>query len=119
MAESILTDPDQAPFVDYKPGAAGDGISTLAGVATRDNTVAGRVRSDPRDATGATLCMTVTADNLRLGAATNAMRIASCWFPSKHPELQAPAVSFSVPKKVDESTMKLLLGTTVVLGAVA
>lgn len=89
MAEKVLTDKSQAPFVEYKPGAAGDEISTLAGVATRDNTVAGRVRPDPRDKTGATLCMTVSADNLRQGAATNAMRVASCWFPSKDPVLQA------------------------------
>merc|ERR1719316_1530523 len=72
MAEAILTDPKQAPFVDYKPGATGDGVSTLAGIQTRDNTVAGRVRPDPRDKSGATLCMTVSADNLRQGAATNA-----------------------------------------------
>jgi len=89
MAEKILTDPAQAPFVDYKPGAAGDEVSTLAGLKTRDNTVAGRVRPDPRDKTEATLCMTVSADNLRQGAATNAMRVASCWFPSKDPNLQA------------------------------
>jgi len=89
MAEAILTDPKQAPFVQYKPGATGDGISTLAGVATRDNTVAGRVRPDPRDKTGATLCMTVSADNLRQGAATNALRVASCWYKSKDPAYQA------------------------------
>merc|ERR1740138_1626154 len=89
MAEAVLTDPKQAPFVEYKPGASGDGMSTLAGVANRDNTVAGRVRPDPRDASGATLCMTVSADNLRQGAATNAMRVASCWYKSKDPELQA------------------------------
>merc|ERR1719335_1992961 len=89
MAEAILTAPKQAPFVDYKPGATGDGVSTLAGIQTRDNTVAGRVRPDPRDKSGATLCMTVSADNLRQGAATNAMRVASCWFPSKDPVLQA------------------------------
>merc|ERR1740138_843811 len=31
MAEAVLTDPKQAPFVEYKPGASGDGMSTLAG----------------------------------------------------------------------------------------
>jgi aspartate-semialdehyde dehydrogenase len=31
----------------------------------------------------------MAADNLRLGAATNAVRIASCWFPSQDPDLQA------------------------------
>merc|ERR1719324_2179615 len=89
MAEAILTDPKQAPFVDYKPGATGDGVSTLAGIQTRDNTVAGRVRPDPRDKTEATLCMTVSADNLRQGAATNAMRVASCWYKSADPAYQA------------------------------
>ena len=32
----------------------------------------------------------VTGDNLRLGAATNAVRIASRWFPSADKALQAP-----------------------------
>merc|ERR1719453_2508272 len=89
MAAKVLTDPEHAPFVEYKPGATGDGMSTLAGVQTRDNTVAGRVRPDPRDKTESTLCMTVTADNLRQGAATNAMRVASCWYKSKDPVTQA------------------------------
>jgi len=88
-AQAVLTDSAQAPFVHYIPGAAGDGISTLAGLQWRDDSVAGRVRSDPRDASGKTLCMTVLADNLRQGAATNAMRVASCWFPSKDDNLQA------------------------------
>jgi aspartate-semialdehyde dehydrogenase len=47
------------------------------------------VRPDGRDKTGRTLCLTVVADNLRLGAATNAVRIASRWFKSQDPELQA------------------------------
>jgi len=88
-AQKVLTDPKQAPFVSYKPGPLGDGMSSLASVEERDKAVAGRVRPDPRDKTGATLCMTVAGDNLRLGAATNAVRVASCWFPSKDPDLQA------------------------------
>jgi aspartate-semialdehyde dehydrogenase len=35
------------------------------------------------------VCITVVGDNLRLGAATNAVRIASRWFKSSDPELQA------------------------------
>jgi aspartate-semialdehyde dehydrogenase len=35
------------------------------------------VRHDERDASGKTMCITVIADNLRLGAATNAVRIAT------------------------------------------
>lgn len=88
--EQILKDPKQAPFVKCVPGAAGDGISSLATVADRDKAVVGRMRPDARDKDGATICMTVAADNLRLGAATNAMRIATSWFPSADPDLQAP-----------------------------
>merc|ERR1740127_32666 len=89
MAEAVLTDPKQAPFVVYRPGPVGEDVSSLESVKFRDGSIAGRVRSDPRDATGATLCMSVAGDNLRLGAATNTMRIATCWFKSKDPELQA------------------------------
>jgi aspartate-semialdehyde dehydrogenase len=35
------------------------------------------------------VCLTVVGDNLRLGAATNAVRVASRWFKSSDPELQA------------------------------
>merc|ERR1719262_1106391 len=89
MAEKVLTDKGQTAFLDVVPGASGDGLTTLTGLKNRDNSVAGRMRSDPRDKSGATLCMTVLADNLRQGAATNAMRVASCWFPSKDDNLQA------------------------------
>jgi aspartate-semialdehyde dehydrogenase len=89
MAGEVLKDSAQAPFVQYKEGASGDGLTTLTGLETRDDTVAGRVRPDPRDKSGQTLCMTVLADNLRQGAATNAMRVASCWYKSKDPNLQA------------------------------
>jgi aspartate-semialdehyde dehydrogenase len=89
-AQAVLTDPKQAPFVVFKPGPVGEEVSSLESVKFRDGSIAGRMRPDPRDATGATLCMTVAGDNLRLGAATNAMRIASRWFSSKEPSLQAP-----------------------------
>merc|ERR1740138_1019013 len=90
QAKDILTDSKQAPFVFFKPGPVGEEVSSLESVKFRDGSIAGRMRPDPRDKTGATLCMTVAGDNLRLGAATNAMRIASRWFPSKDAELQAP-----------------------------
>jgi aspartate-semialdehyde dehydrogenase len=35
------------------------------------------VRHDERDASGKTMCINVIADNLRLGAATNPVRIAT------------------------------------------
>jgi aspartate-semialdehyde dehydrogenase len=49
----------------------------------------GRVRRDPRDASRRTVCLTVVGDNLRLGAATNGVRIASRWFASADADLQA------------------------------
>lgn len=79
-----------APFVTLRPGPQGEGLSALHGVADRDMALVGRIRVDPRDSTGKSLCMTVTADNLRLGAATNAVRIASRWFASKDSALQDP-----------------------------
>ena len=55
----------------------------------RDRALVGRLRPDARDASHKTLCLTVVGDNLRLGAATNAVRIASRWFKSEDAELQA------------------------------
>lgn len=78
---------DGAPFVRYLPGAAGEGLSALATVHARDLALVGRVRKDARDASGRSWCLTVAADNLRLGAATNAVRLASCWFGGKDQEL--------------------------------
>jgi len=50
-------------------------------VAHRDSAPVGRLRLDVRDASGRTVCLTVIDDNLRLGAATNAVRLATAWFP--------------------------------------
>jgi aspartate-semialdehyde dehydrogenase len=85
----VLGDAARSPFVRYLPGAAGDGLSAVAAVHDRDRALVGRLRRDPRDASQRTVCLTVVADNLRLGAATNAVRIASRWFPSTDPDLQA------------------------------
>jgi aspartate-semialdehyde dehydrogenase len=85
----VLQNDTSAPFVRYLPGAAGEGLSALACVHDRDRTLVGRLRKDARDTSGRTVCMTVAADNLRLGAATNAVRIASRWFESADPDLQA------------------------------
>lgn len=87
--EQLLSDEALAPFVRSLSGPAGDGLSALATVHDRDRAWVGRLRADPRDASGRTVCMTVAADNLRLGAATNAVRIASRWFPSADANLQA------------------------------
>lgn len=76
-----------APFLRFFPGSSGDGLSALSCVHDRDRTLVGRVRHDERDAGGKTLCITVIGDNLRLGAATNAVRIASRWFKSSDPDL--------------------------------
>jgi len=76
-----------APFVRHFPGAAGEGLSALACVHDRDRALVGRLRSDARDASGRSVCLTVVGDNLRVGAATNAIRIASRWFTSADPQL--------------------------------
>jgi aspartate-semialdehyde dehydrogenase len=89
-AASILGDAAQAPYVKYLPGAAGEGLSALHCVQARDRALVGRLRRDARDRDGKSVCMTVVGDNLRLGAATNAVRIATRWFASADPDLQAP-----------------------------
>lgn len=86
---ALLSDSKKAPFVTFLPGAAGEGLSALYSVKARDRALVGRVRPDARDKSGRTLCLTVVGDNLRLGAATNAVRAASRWFKSSDPELQA------------------------------
>lgn len=77
-----------APFVQHLPGAVGEGLSALATVHARDSTLVGRLRADARDASGKSWCLTVAADNLRLGAATNAVRLASCWFGGEAADLR-------------------------------
>jgi aspartate-semialdehyde dehydrogenase len=87
--EAVLRDTASTPFVRFFPGTSGEGVSAVACVKDRDRALVGRLRQDSRDATGRSVCLTMAADNLRLGAATNAVRIASRWFPSKDAELQA------------------------------
>lgn len=77
----------RAPFVHYVPGASGEGLTALATVHARDAALVGRLRPDNRDTTGRRWCLTVAGDNLRLGAATNAVRAASVWFASADPSL--------------------------------
>lgn len=90
--EALLGDAKQTPFVSYFPGSSGDGISALSCVKDRDNALVGRLRRDARDTSGKSFCLTMAADNLRLGAATNAVRIASRWYPSADPLLQSPGL---------------------------
>lgn len=87
--EATLAPGRDNPFLTYVPGPVGEGLSALQCVGGRDRALAGRLRRDLRDETGRSFCMTVIGDNLRLGAATNAVRVASRWFPSRDPELQA------------------------------
>jgi aspartate-semialdehyde dehydrogenase len=87
--QSVLGNEKNAPFVRFLPGAAGDGLSALSCVHDRDRTLVGRVRHDERDKSGKTICITVIGDNLRLGAATNAVRIASRWYKSEDHDLNA------------------------------
>jgi aspartate-semialdehyde dehydrogenase len=84
-----LADESKAPFVRFLPGSAGEGLSSLYASRDRDRALVGRVRFDGRDPNKRTVCLTVVADNLRLGAATNAVRVASSWIPSSDRELQA------------------------------
>lgn len=88
---AVLADPTATPFVRFHPGATGEGISALAGVHDRDRALVGRLRLDPRGGAGTALCLTITADNLRLGAATNAVRMASQWFPAADADLRMPS----------------------------
>jgi aspartate-semialdehyde dehydrogenase len=88
--EAALADAKQTPFVRFYPGSSGDGLSALSCVHDRDRALVGRLRRDARDASGKSVCLTMAADNLRLGAATNAIRIASRWFPGQDAELNAP-----------------------------
>jgi len=85
--QGVLGNEKNAPFIRYFPGSSGDGLSALSCVHDRDRTLVGRVRHDERDASRKTLCITVIGDNLRLGAATNAVRIASRWFKPNDPDL--------------------------------
>src|SRR6185503_9579796 len=85
---ALLSDPAQAPFLRFFPGASGEGLSALWSVKHRDSALVGRLRYDARDKSRRSVCLTVVGDNLRLGAATNAVRIASRWFESSDPELQ-------------------------------
>ena len=74
--QAVLGNEKNAPFVRFFPGSSGDGLSALSCVHDRDRALMGRVRHDERDANRKTLCITLIGDNLRLGAATNAVRIS-------------------------------------------
>ena len=83
---TTLADAD-ARLLHFFPGSTGEGLSSLACVHDRDRALVGRLRLDPRDETRRSYCLTVAADNLRLGAATNAVRIASRWIAAADPTL--------------------------------
>jgi aspartate-semialdehyde dehydrogenase len=80
----------QAPYVRLHRGSSGDNLSALSAVHDRDRALVGRLRVDPRDASGRSVCLTVIGDNLRLGAATNAVRLATAWFPGQDADLNVP-----------------------------
>lgn len=73
-----------APFVTVRDGQQ---LSALTALDDRDNALVGRLRADGRDPSGRRHCLTVVGDNLRVGAATNAVRLASCWYRAKDTEL--------------------------------
>jgi len=89
--EEVLGEAAASPFVRLVHGPAGEQLSSLHCIQHRDDALVGRVRRDVRDDSGRRFCMTVVADNLRLGAATNAVRIASRWFPSEDAALNVPS----------------------------
>ncbi|MFO0612126.1 MAG: aspartate-semialdehyde dehydrogenase [Polyangiaceae bacterium] len=89
--ETVLGGSDQTPFVRLHPGSSGETMSALTAARDRDRAQVGRIRPDVRDETGRSFCITVVGDNLRLGAATNAVRIATRWFPTADRDLQSPA----------------------------
>ncbi len=76
-----------APFLRVFEGASGQGLSALSATRDRDRALVGRLRIDERDSSGRSVCLTVVGDNLRLGAATNAVRAATRWYRSADPEL--------------------------------
>jgi aspartate-semialdehyde dehydrogenase len=86
---AVLADARETRFVRWFPGSTGENLSALACVHDRDRALVGRLRADDRDSTGRGVCLTVIGDNLRLGAATNAVRVASRWIPSADPSLSA------------------------------
>jgi len=90
--EATLGDREHSPFVHFYPGSSGDGLSALSCVHDRDRALVGRLRRDARDSSGRSVCLTMAADNLRLGAATNAIRIASRWFKTAEADLNAPGL---------------------------
>lgn len=89
--EAALGQSDQTPFLRLHPGASGESMSALTAARDRDAAHVGRIRPDARDESGRSFCVTVVGDNLRLGAATNAVRVATRWFPTSERDLQAPA----------------------------
>jgi aspartate-semialdehyde dehydrogenase len=76
-------------WIDIFPGSEGTGLTALATVQRRDRALVGRLRKDPRGPDGRAFCLTVAGDNLRLGAATNAVRVASRWIAAADAELGA------------------------------
>ncbi len=88
--EALLGDERLAPYLRLVRGTAGDGLSALTCLTERDRAFVGRLRADPRNADDRSFCATIIGDNLRLGAATNAVRVASRWFTSADPDLQSP-----------------------------
>jgi aspartate-semialdehyde dehydrogenase len=92
---ATLADSTSTPFLRFLAGPEGEGLSALACLRDRDRALVGRLRSDARLAGGRGVCLTVVGDNLRLGAATNAIRIASRWAPVRDRELGVGAMSSS------------------------
>jgi aspartate-semialdehyde dehydrogenase len=70
-----------APGVDYRHATGSNGHPTPLGVVGRDPVLVGRLRAIPGRERG--IAMFVSSDNLRKGAALNAIQVAACADPQR------------------------------------
>jgi len=92
-----LLEAARSRWIDLLPGSEGSELTALATVHRRDRALVGRIRCDPRDGTKRSFCLTIAADNVRLGAATNAVRVAARWFNAVDSELNWTAAEAEAP----------------------
>ena len=91
--EQAIADESVSPFVHLVPGAAGDGLSAWrrwASVTTHSPVACGSTRATPRAEPCASRSPATTSAWVQRPTRS---RIASRWFPSADPELQAPGAS--------------------------
>ncbi len=79
----------KAPGVEYRPAHGGEGHPMPLDVEGRDPVIVGRLREIPGRERGFALFL--SSDNLRKGAALNAVQIAACADPSRFGRLLPPS----------------------------